>query len=101
MWNSVIPARPTPVLRGISLAAKPGEITAIIGGTGSGKTTLLNLIPRLFDATGGAVLVDGVNVRDLDPAVLSAAVGFVPQKPYLFSGTVAIQPAVRQARRHR
>ncbi len=82
------PGAAAPVLRGISLAAKPGEITAIIGGTGSGKTTLLNLIPRLFDATGGAVLVDGVNVRDLDPEVLSAAVGFVPQKPYLFSGTV-------------
>jgi ATP-binding cassette, subfamily B, multidrug efflux pump len=78
-----------PVLRGISLAARPGEVTAVIGGTGSGKTTLLNLIPRLFDATGGAVLVDGLNVRDLDPAMLSGAVGFVPQKPYLFSGTVA------------
>jgi ATP-binding cassette subfamily B protein len=82
------PGAADPVLRGISLAARPGEITAVIGGTGSGKTTLLNLIPRLFDATGGAVLVDGVNVRDLDPEVLSAAVGFVPQKPYLFSGTV-------------
>jgi ATP-binding cassette, subfamily B, multidrug efflux pump len=82
------PGAAAPVLRGISLAARPGEITAVIGGTGSGKTTLLNLVPRLFDATGGAVLVDGVNVRDLDPGVLSAAVGFVPQKPYLFSGTV-------------
>ena len=77
------------VLCGISLAARPGEITAIIGGTGSGKTTLLNLIPRLMDVTGGSVLVDGVNIRDLDPAVLSGAVGLVPQKPYLFSGTVA------------
>jgi ATP-binding cassette subfamily B protein len=83
------PGAAEPVLRKISLAARPGEITAVIGGTGSGKTTLLNLIPRLFDATGGAVLVDGVDVRDLDPAVLSAAVGFVPQRPYLFSGTVA------------
>jgi ATP-binding cassette subfamily B protein len=82
------PGAAEPVLRGISLDARPGEITAVIGGTGSGKTTLLNLIPRLFDATGGAVLVDGVNVRELDPAVLSDAVGFVPQKPYLFSGTV-------------
>ena len=81
--------RKTRCCAAISLAARPGEITAVIGGTGSGKTTLLNLIPRLFDATGGAVLVDGVNVRELDPAVLSAAVGFVPQKPYLFSGTVA------------
>jgi ATP-binding cassette subfamily B protein len=77
------------VLRGIELVARPGEITAIIGSTGSGKTTLLNLLPRLFDATAGAVLVNGVNVRDLDPTVLSDAVGFVPQQPYLFSGTVA------------
>jgi len=77
------------VLRGIDLSAGPGEITAIIGSTGSGKTTLLNLIPRLFDATAGTVLVDGVDVRDLDPAMLSRAVGLVPQKPYLFSGTVA------------
>jgi ATP-binding cassette subfamily B protein len=83
------PGAQEPVLCNISLATRPGEITAIIGGTGSGKTTLLNLIPRLMDATGGSVLVDGVNVRDLDPAVLSGAVGFVPQKPYLFSGTVA------------
>jgi ATP-binding cassette subfamily B protein len=77
------------VLRGIELVARPGEITAIIGSTGSGKTTLLNLLPRLFDATAGAVLVNGVNVRDLDPTVLSDAVGLVPQQPYLFSGTVA------------
>ncbi len=77
------------VLRGIDLAARPGEITAVIGSTGSGKTTLLNLIPRLFDATAGSVLVDGVNVRELDPKALSAAIGYVPQKPYLFSGTVA------------
>jgi ATP-binding cassette subfamily B protein len=83
------PGAERPVLCDISLAALPGEITAIIGGTGSGKTTLLNLIPRLMDATGGSVLVDNVDVRDLDPAVLSDAVGFVPQKPYLFSGTVA------------
>ncbi|HEX9543034.1 MAG TPA: ABC transporter ATP-binding protein [Streptosporangiaceae bacterium] len=83
------PGAEEPVLHGISLAARPGEVTAIIGGTGSGKTTLLNLIPRLMDVTGGSVLVDDVNVRDLDPAVLSGAIGFVPQKPYLFSGTVA------------
>ena len=83
------PGAEEPVLHGISLAARPGEVTAIIGGTGSGKTTLLNLIPRLMDVTGGGVLVDDVNVRDLDPAVLSGAIGFVPQKPYLFSGTVA------------
>ena len=83
------PGAEEPVLRGIDLVARPGETTAIIGSTGAGKTTLLNLVPRLFDATGGTVLVDGVDVRSLDPAVLSAAVGLVPQKPYLFSGTVA------------
>jgi ATP-binding cassette subfamily B protein len=77
------------VLRDINLIARPGQTTAIIGGTGSGKTTLLNLIPRLFDATGGEVDVNGVDVRALDPARLAAAVGLVPQKPYLFSGTVA------------
>ncbi len=83
------PGAEEPVLRGIDLVARPGETTAIIGSTGAGKTTLLNLVPRLFDATGGAVLVDGVDVRSLDPAVLSDAVGLVPQKPYLFSGTIA------------
>jgi len=83
------PGAQEPVLRGISLAARPGEVTAIIGGTGSGKTTLLSLIPRLMDVTGGSVLVDDVDVRDLDPALLSDAVGLVPQKPYLFTGTVA------------
>jgi ATP-binding cassette subfamily B protein len=61
----------------------------VIGSTGSGKTTLINLIPRLYDATGGSVLVDGVDVRDLDPDLLSATIGLVPQKPYLFTGTVA------------
>ncbi|HEY3502399.1 MAG TPA: ABC transporter ATP-binding protein [Actinocatenispora sp.] len=83
------PGAEEPVLRGIDLVAHPGETTAIIGSTGSGKTTLLNLIPRLFDATRGDVLVDGVNVRDLDPAALSGVVAMVPQKPYLFAGTVA------------
>jgi ATP-binding cassette, subfamily B, multidrug efflux pump len=83
------PGAEEPVLCGIGLVARPGEITAIIGSTGSGKTTLLNLIPRLMDVTGGEVLVDGVDVRRLDPTVLSDAVAFVPQKPYLFSGTVA------------
>jgi ATP-binding cassette, subfamily B, multidrug efflux pump len=77
------------VLRDVDLVAHPGQTTAVIGSTGSGKTTLLNLIPRLFDATGGTVLVDGVDVRQLDPARLTRTVSFVPQKPYLFSGTVA------------
>ncbi|MEY9967331.1 ATP-binding cassette subfamily B multidrug efflux pump [Streptacidiphilus sp. MAP12-16] len=77
------------VLRNVSLSARPGETTAIIGSTGSGKTTLLTLIPRLSDATDGSVLVDGVDVRDLDPVLLARTVGLVPQKPYLFTGTVA------------
>lgn len=76
------------VLHGVDLVAEPGRTTAIIGSTGSGKTTLLNLVPRLFDATGGAVLLDGVDVRDLDPDVLWTQIGLVPQRPYLFSGTV-------------
>jgi ATP-binding cassette, subfamily B, multidrug efflux pump len=83
------PGAQDPVLHDISFTALPGQTTAIIGGTGSGKTTLVNLIPRLIDVTGGALLVGGVDVRELDPAALSAAVGLVPQKPYLFSGTVA------------
>jgi len=83
------PGAEEPALTGVSFTAHPGEVTAIIGGTGSGKTTLLSLIPRLFDVTGGAVLIDGVDVRELDPDTLSAAIGLVPQKPYLFSGTVA------------
>ncbi|MFI2751845.1 ABC transporter ATP-binding protein [Cellulomonas sp. P22] len=77
------------VLHGIDLDARPGRTTAIIGSTGAGKTTLLNLVPRLFDATGGTVLVGGVDVRELDPEELWSAIGLVPQKPYLFSGTVA------------
>ena len=83
------PGAEVPVLCDISLAARPGEVTAVIGSTGSGKTTLLNLIPRLFDATGGQVLVDGVDVREFDPGLLSRTVGLVPQRPYLFTGTVA------------
>jgi ATP-binding cassette subfamily B protein len=83
------PGAEKPVLSGISLKARPGEITAIIGGTGSGKTALLSLIPRLVDVTGGAVLIDGVDIRELSPALLSDLIGLVPQKPYLFSGTVA------------
>jgi ATP-binding cassette subfamily B protein len=83
------PGAEEPVLRGINLTVRPGETTAIIGGTGSGKTTLLGVIPRLFDTTVGKVLVDDVDVRDLDPALLAQTVGMVPQRPYLFSGTVA------------
>ncbi|WP_034088176.1 ABC transporter ATP-binding protein [Streptacidiphilus albus] len=83
------PGAESAVLRDVSIDARPGETTAIIGSTGSGKTTLLTLIPRLSDATDGSVLVDGVDVRDLDPVLLAKTVGLVPQKPYLFSGTVA------------
>jgi ATP-binding cassette, subfamily B, multidrug efflux pump len=83
------PGAEEPVLCDVTLTAKPGEVTAIIGSTGSGKTTLLNLIPRLMDATGGTIEVGGVDVNELDPEALAKAVGFVPQKPYLFSGTIA------------
>jgi ATP-binding cassette subfamily B protein len=83
------PGAEAPVLRGIDITARPGETTAVIGSTGSGKSTLLGLVPRLFDTTGGEVLLDGVNVRELAPELLAETVGLVPQKPYLFSGTVA------------
>ncbi len=83
------PGAEDPVVRDVSVVARPGETTAVIGSTGSGKTTLLNLVPRLFDATEGQVLVDGVDVRLLAPDLLARTVGLVPQKPYLFTGTVA------------
>ncbi|MEU1194907.1 ABC transporter ATP-binding protein [Streptomyces sp. NPDC005813] len=83
------PGAEEPVLKAIDLVARPGEVTAVIGSTGSGKSTLLGLVPRLFDATEGAVLVDGVDVSTIDPKVLARTVGLVPQKPYLFAGTVA------------
>ncbi|GAA4681970.1 ABC transporter ATP-binding protein [Streptomyces youssoufiensis] len=83
------PGAEEPVLRDISLTARPGRTTALIGSTGSGKSTLIGLVPRLFDATGGSVLIDGQDVRDLDPEQAGSRVGLVPQKPYLFSGTVA------------
>jgi ATP-binding cassette subfamily B protein len=83
------PGAAAPVLRGISFRAGPGRTTAIIGSTGAGKSTLLTLIPRLLDVTGGAVLVDGVDVRELAPDELWNRIGLVPQKSFLFSGTVA------------
>lgn len=83
------PGAAAPVLHEVSVSVEPGTTTAIIGSTGSGKTTLLQLVPRLYDATGGTVRVGGVDVRDLDPETLWARLGVVPQKPFLFSGTVA------------
>ena len=83
------PGAEASVLHGVSLTARPGRTTAIIGATGSGKTTLLNLVPRLFEVTGGAVLVDGIDVRDRAPEELWAGIGLVPQKAFLFGGTVA------------
>jgi ATP-binding cassette subfamily B multidrug efflux pump len=83
------PGAEEPVLKDIDLIALPGETTAIIGSTGSGKSTLLGLVPRLFDATAGSVLVDGEDVRELDPVTMAELISLVPQKPYLFSGTVA------------
>ena len=78
-----------PVLRNINFAAKPGEVTAIIGSTGSGKSTLINLIPRFYDVAGGCVLIDGVDVREYSQESLRGKIGFVPQKAVLFSGTIA------------
>jgi ATP-binding cassette subfamily B protein len=83
------PGAEAAVLQDISFQARPGETTAVVGSTGSGKTTLISLIPRLFDVTGGAVRVGGIDVRDQDPEALWRQIGYVPQRPYLFTGTVA------------
>jgi ATP-binding cassette subfamily B protein len=83
------PGASEPVLRGISFVARPGQTTAIIGSTGSGKSTLVNLVPRLYDVTGGAVLVDGVDVRERARAELWSSMGLIPQRAFLFSGTIA------------
>lgn len=83
------PGAEQPVLKNLSFEARAGQTTAIIGSTGAGKTTLVNLLPRLFDASGGSVLVDGVDVKQLDPDLLWGRIGLVPQRAYLFSGTVA------------
>ncbi len=82
------PGADKPAIENLSFEAKPGETTAIIGGTGMGKSTVVNLIPRLYDVTEGQVLVDGIDVRDYDTAVLRSKIGFVPQKAVLFSGTI-------------
>lgn len=83
------PGAEEPVLKAVDLVARPGETTAVIGSTGSGKSTLLSLVPRLIDTTEGEVLVDDVPVHTIEPALLARTVGLVPQKPYLFAGTVA------------
>lgn len=83
------PGAELPAVINISFAAFPGEVTAIIGGTGSGKSTLINLVPRFYDVDSGAVLVDGVDVRQMNQKDLRAKIGFVPQTPVLFSGTVS------------
>jgi ATP-binding cassette subfamily B protein len=83
------PGAEQPALRDISFHARPGEVTAIIGGTGSGKSTLINLIPRFYDVDSGRILVDGVDVREMAQADLRARIGFVPQKTALFTGTIA------------
>ncbi|MEA2519721.1 MAG: ATP-binding cassette, subfamily multidrug efflux pump [Chloroflexota bacterium] len=83
------PGAEQPVLHDISFRAEPGKTTAIVGSTGSGKSTLVNLIPRFYDATGGSILVDGVDVRAMDREVLWSRIGVIPQKAFLFAGTVA------------
>ena len=82
------PGAEAPVLSEVSLSARPGQTVAVIGSTGAGKTTLVNLVPRLFDATGGTVRVAGTDVRDLDPEALWSDIGLIPQRAYLFTGTV-------------
>src|SRR5581483_11588440 len=83
------PGAEEPALSNISFRARPGEVTAIIGGTGAGKSTLVNLIPRFYDIDSGRILVDGVDVREMSQAHLRAKIGLVPQKAILFSGTVS------------
>lgn len=83
------PGAEVPALSNVSFAAKPGEVTAIIGGTGSGKSTLVNLIPRFYQADSGSVLVDGVDVADMAQEVLRERIGYVPQQALLFTGTIA------------
>jgi ATP-binding cassette subfamily B multidrug efflux pump len=83
------PGADDPVLRDVTFTAGPGTMTAIVGSTGAGKSTLVGLVPRLYDATGGSVRLDGVDVRELDPEVLWGTIGLVPQRAMLFTGTIA------------
>lgn len=82
------PGAERPILSNVSFVTKPGEVTAIIGGTGSGKSTLINLIPRFYDVDSGSILFDGVDIRDMTQAALRSKIGIVPQKAFLFSGTI-------------
>jgi len=82
------PGAEEPVLSDVSFSARPGQMVAVIGSTGAGKSTLVNLVPRLFDATDGDIRVGGTDVRQVDPDLLWQQIGLVPQKAYLFSGTV-------------
>ena len=95
------PGADVPVVRDVSFEARPGQTVALIGSTGAGKSTMVNLVPRLFDVTGGRVLVDGVDVRHLEPDVLWSTIGLVPQRAWLFSGTVRSNLQYGKARRHR
>ena len=83
------PGAQDPILSSISFTARPGETTAIVGSTGSGKSTLISLIPRLYDVTAGSIEIDGHDIREMNRADLWRHIGFVPQKAFLFSGTVA------------
>jgi len=83
------PGAEQPAISNITFSSKPGEITAIIGGTGSGKSTMISLIPRFYDVESGSVLIDGIDVREMSQETLRAKIGLVPQKPVLFTGTIA------------
>jgi len=83
------PGADRPVLQDVSMTARPGSVTAVVGSTGSGKSTLISLICRLYDVTGGSVRLDGIDVRDYDTEQLWSSIGLVPQRSHLFSGTVA------------
>jgi ATP-binding cassette subfamily B protein len=83
------PGAEKPALRNVSFKAKPGEVTAIIGGTGAGKTTLINLIPRFYDVDSGSIMINGVDIREMAQRDLRAKIGLVPQKAVLFTGTIA------------
>ncbi|NLJ73606.1 MAG: ATP-binding cassette domain-containing protein, partial [Firmicutes bacterium] len=83
------PGAEAPVLHDISFTAKPGEVTAVIGGTGSGKSTLLDLIPRFYDVNEGRITLDGVDIRDMTQEELRSRIGYIPQKAVLFSGTIS------------